>query len=330
METRASHLLVGSFVLLVSAAIFLFALWLAKIQIDRETAYYDIFFEDSVAGLGVGGDVRYRGTEVGSVAEIGIHPDDPGRVRVTVQIGSETPIREGDKASLQLQGITGVLFVNIEGASAADAKIRPRKRRPWPEIPSEPSPIAQLFEGAPDLITRAAVATERISDVVNDENRQMMAEILRDVKSLTGALAAREEQFGRVLDALDGSSGELLGLASTVGGNGKEDRSPGGGRPACPRLRPDQPRAGRRAHGGRRPPPSGRLQGHLGEPAEGGGPGRKPGGGEPRAVPGVQHRGPGRAGPRDDRSPGSHSTAGPPRRAVGERGGAVPPRRQRV
>ncbi len=106
METRASHLLIGGFVLLFVVGLFGFAIWLARIEIDREFAYYDIYFTGSVAGLGVGGDVRYRGIKVGTVVDITINPDDPSRVGVTAQIGSDTPIREGDRASLQLSDIS--------------------------------------------------------------------------------------------------------------------------------------------------------------------------------------------------------------------------------
>ena len=98
METRASHVLIGGFVLLVIVGLFAFVIWLARVQIDREFARYDIYFEGSVAGLGIGGDVSYRGIKVGTVISITVNPDDPSRVRVIVEIGSDTLIREGDQA----------------------------------------------------------------------------------------------------------------------------------------------------------------------------------------------------------------------------------------
>ena len=47
METRAHHLLIGSFLLLFLVGILGFALWLAKTQIDREIARYNILFTGS-------------------------------------------------------------------------------------------------------------------------------------------------------------------------------------------------------------------------------------------------------------------------------------------
>ena len=51
METRAHHLLVGSFVIVVVLGLLGFVIWLAKIDIDREFARYTIYFDGSVSGL---------------------------------------------------------------------------------------------------------------------------------------------------------------------------------------------------------------------------------------------------------------------------------------
>ena len=70
METRASYVLVGAFVLLMLAAAGLFVVWLGRYQAEETFAYYDIYFGESVAGLQVGGAVRYQGVEVGRVQDI--------------------------------------------------------------------------------------------------------------------------------------------------------------------------------------------------------------------------------------------------------------------
>ena len=93
METKASHLVIGTFVLLVVAGIFGFVVWLAKLQIDREFAEYHIFFDGAVSGLSVGSDVLFDGIQVGSVQDIRIDPDTLGRVRVHVEVDANTPIR---------------------------------------------------------------------------------------------------------------------------------------------------------------------------------------------------------------------------------------------
>lgn len=216
MESRASYLLIGSFVLLATAGLLGFVIWLAKVEIDKEFAFYDILFDGSVAGLGLGGDVRYRGIRVGTVTAIGVDTEDPGLVRVTVQLGTDTPIREGDEAALQLQGITGVSFVNIEGAGPDSALLTAAEGQVRPIIPSHKSAMEQLFTRAPDVVARAVVVMERFAQLLNEDNQRAIGNILADIGTVTHAFASREKEIGQVIDAVAAFSAELEQVGRSV------------------------------------------------------------------------------------------------------------------
>lgn len=223
METRASHLLIGSFVLLSIAGLFVFVIWLARVQVDREFTLYHIFFEGSVTGLSVGGDVRYRGIGVGTVSDIAISPEDPSRVQVTVELNGDTPIREADVASLRLQGVTGLSFINIEGAGADSPLIEPKDGE-LPVIKSVPSQIEQLVMSAPELLERGIALLERATEFLSEENRSSVTSILADVSALTRSLAGRSGEIEALIGSLERSGRELeAGLASLrgVAGNGQ-------------------------------------------------------------------------------------------------------------
>ena len=51
METRANFILIGAFTLFGILGSLGFFLWLAKVEVDRQYAYYDVLFTD-VSGLG--------------------------------------------------------------------------------------------------------------------------------------------------------------------------------------------------------------------------------------------------------------------------------------
>ena len=88
METRANHILIGGFVLLVALGILGFIVWIAKLQIDREFARYFIDFEGSVSGLSLGSDVLYNGIPVGAVKDIRIDPEHKNLTRWYGEVSS--------------------------------------------------------------------------------------------------------------------------------------------------------------------------------------------------------------------------------------------------
>ena len=82
METRASYVVVGTFVLALIAAAFGVVLFLTRTNFEDTPKTYMSYFTGSVTGLQVGSPVRYRGVPVGSVNDIRIDPSDVERVRV--------------------------------------------------------------------------------------------------------------------------------------------------------------------------------------------------------------------------------------------------------
>jgi len=218
MELKAKHILVGSFVLIGVFSLFAFAAWLAKVEFDQETTFYEIFFENSVSGLSPAGDVRYRGINVGSAQRIDIDPENPERVRVLVKIDAAVPVREGDTARLEFQGITGVSYINIEGSRPGAAVLTARKGERYPVIPSGPSQFEKLARGAPDLIASGKALTDRAADLLNAENRRIAAGILADIARVTASIASRTGEIENIIDSLDRSRADFSEAARSIRG----------------------------------------------------------------------------------------------------------------
>ncbi len=153
METRANHLLVGSFVLLLIAGLVVFVVWLARFQFEAEFERYDILFEGRVTGLSVGSKVSLRGVPVGEVRDIGIDPDNVERVRVTIEVAAETPVREDTVASLEQQGITGVANILLSGGS--------QDSPPLVAAAGEPRPVIRVPALRPRAGPRGRAGTPR-------------------------------------------------------------------------------------------------------------------------------------------------------------------------
>ena len=113
MEREANYTAVGAFVLLVATMAGLFVYWYAGSSDARDYKRYEIYFEGSVSGLNRGSTVRYLGVEVGRVVTIRIDKRASDRVQVIADIDSLTPISDETLASLSMQGVTGLLYIDL-------------------------------------------------------------------------------------------------------------------------------------------------------------------------------------------------------------------------
>src|SRR5689334_15811060 len=113
METRASYVMVGSFVLICVIGFFVAMAWVAGAQYREEYTYYRTYFNGPVTGLGKGTIVRYNGIDAGRVTELAFDQANPKLVIVTVQIDPTLLLHVDSIASLESQGLTGAAYLEI-------------------------------------------------------------------------------------------------------------------------------------------------------------------------------------------------------------------------
>ena len=202
LEPRANHFAVGLLIIAAVASAVVFTVWLAKSDIEKQYTLYRINFEGSVTGLSSAGIVRYRGVPVGAVVDIRIDPDNSERIGVTIRVDSETPIKADSAASLELQGITGIRYVQIQGGSHASPRLEAAPGEDVAVIQSTVSTLEALFEDIPTLIVRLAVLVDRASLLLSDKNIAAAEQILQQLESIIGMVAEPRDQVdGIIVDA---------------------------------------------------------------------------------------------------------------------------------
>ncbi|MCP1335018.1 MlaD family protein [Futiania mangrovi] len=216
METRANHFLIGLFTLLGLAAGTGLLIWFANVQVSREFAYYDILFKNT-AGLSRAGDVRYNGVLVGQVADIAIDTRDPGKVRVRVEVDAETPVNEDTIATLELQGVTGVSFVSLQGGGPASAPLEPGPGERYAEIPSKDSAFQDVLTAVPELLSRAIELLDEVRGIVNDDNKARIASILKNVDEATADLTVTLQEVRTLTGELGVVVGDVRGFTGNLG-----------------------------------------------------------------------------------------------------------------
>ncbi|MDX1742158.1 MAG: MlaD family protein [Ruegeria sp.] len=204
METRANYILIGAFTLAGILGAFGFFLWLAKFEVSRQYAYYDVLF-DNVSGLSAAGGVSFNGLPVGQVISLTLDDDDPSKVRVRLEVDADIPVTEDTIAQLQSLGVTGVSYVELTGGSATGERLPQNS-----VIQSRRSAIQSLFEGAPKVLDEAVTLLENLNAVVDEENRQTVSNILDNLDSASGRL-------NRTLSDFENLSVDLSGAAKKIG-----------------------------------------------------------------------------------------------------------------
>jgi len=191
METKANYVAVGAFVLACVIGLVVTIMWLAGAQYSQEYAYYQAYFKGPVTGLGQGTVTRYNGIEVGRITNLEFDPNDPQRVIVTLQVRPNLNIREDSVASIDSQGITGASFVEISGGTKDAPLLVAKEGQPYPVIRTKQSTFAQLAQSAPEVVAKLNVAASRINDLLNDNNRRAIANVLANLDETTQVIARR-------------------------------------------------------------------------------------------------------------------------------------------
>ncbi|MBE1284032.1 MAG: MCE family protein [Rhodobacteraceae bacterium] len=210
METRANYILIGLFTLAGIVGLFGFLLWLAKVEVNRQYAYYDVLF-DNVAGLATAGDVRFNGLPVGQVVGLDLDEEDPSKVRVRLEIAADTPIKIDTIAQLQSQGVTGVSYVGLSGGTPSSDPL-PQ----FGEIQSRRSPLQTIFEGAPELLTKAVDLLEDVQSVVNQENRDAVSTLLENLASASARLDSALSDFETLSRDLGNAATEIAAFTGRL------------------------------------------------------------------------------------------------------------------
>jgi phospholipid/cholesterol/gamma-HCH transport system substrate-binding protein len=188
MEREANYLAVGTFILLVLGMGIAFVLWYTDANDGREYNVYEIQFAGSVSGLDRGSPVRYLGVDVGRVRRLGIDTENASRVDVVVEIDETAPISSATRASLGLQGVTGLLYVNLREAPEVDKAQPMRQGKRYPLIESAASDFDTFLASLPELMSRANSLLERIGRVLSDQNLASLATTLSNLEKTSAGL----------------------------------------------------------------------------------------------------------------------------------------------
>jgi phospholipid/cholesterol/gamma-HCH transport system substrate-binding protein len=218
MEREANYAAVGAFVLLVTLLGVLFVYWYSDTREHRDYNRFEIYFDGSVSGLDKGAAVRYLGVGVGRVVDMRIDPRDSSRVEVIVDIDARTPVSAHTVAQLQLQGVTGLLYIDL-GEDRNNKRLAPAVQGlKYPVIRSAPSRFDVFLASLPELVAAANDVVARANRLLSDQNLAAVASAINNVDKASSSLPQTLKEVNALVVELRGASGELGASARSARG----------------------------------------------------------------------------------------------------------------
>jgi len=142
----------------------------------------------SVKDLSAGRPVKYGGLDVGRIVSVGVDPEDPRLIRVTMGLTGEVPIRSGVVARIAQKGLVGDYYVFLDPVRELGEPLPPGSM-----IPSvESVDMTQLANMAGELIADLRPRLERIAagleGMLGGENSTRIQELLAKTPRLVDEL----------------------------------------------------------------------------------------------------------------------------------------------
>jgi len=217
MEREANYAAVGAFVLIVTLLGALFVYWYSDTREHRDYNRYEIYFTGSVSGLDKGAAVRYLGVGVGRVVDMRVDPRDSGRVQVIVDIDARTPISSYTIAVLQLQGVTGLLYIDLAEDRTGKRMSPPVAGLKYPVIRSAPSRFDVFLSSLPELLASANEVVKRADRLLSDQNVAAVSAAVTNLDKASSGLPQTVHDLNALIVQLRGASTELSASARSAG-----------------------------------------------------------------------------------------------------------------
>ena len=201
METRANYLLVASFVLAIIACSIAAAILLLNLHpIPATRAFYEIYFNGSVAGLKIGAPVSEAGIPIGTVRKIELDPEDPNAVHVTIEVRKDAPIRSDSIASLDVNLVYGDASISLTAGTERAPPFTVLPGRAYPIIGSRASQLEGFAERATDFMQRTIEVSDTLIEFLDDRKLQAISEGLQTAQRSMAGAVGQARDIGSMID----------------------------------------------------------------------------------------------------------------------------------
>ena len=141
-----------------------------------------------ISGMKKNVPVHYAGLEVGEVTNIQFLPEDLGKVRVTITVAENVPLKKDSQAFIEVMGFMGETFIELK-AGTPDS---PALETGGMITGTDPIPLMELVKKGTELLNEFETISSEIKALMGDlgtmvdENHDEVNQIVDNLDSMTG------------------------------------------------------------------------------------------------------------------------------------------------
>jgi phospholipid/cholesterol/gamma-HCH transport system substrate-binding protein len=178
MENHAHAFFAGLFVILLSIAVVIIAMWFTGDSVLRNS--YLVVSNESVTGLHAQAAVHYRGVTIGNVERIYFNPENSHQILIEVSIYEDIFLTEDVYAQLGYQGLTGMAFIQLNDQGNTSVRLEEDAH-----IPMHRSFISEMAGSGQHLLHNVDRLVNKAHTLLSDDNQIHFAHILTNLEKVT-------------------------------------------------------------------------------------------------------------------------------------------------
>jgi phospholipid/cholesterol/gamma-HCH transport system substrate-binding protein len=193
MEAKREQALVGLFVLVAGGLLAVTLVLLSGALTTGDTTFHTYF--KSAGGLQAGSEVRYlNGPPIGRVRKVQVDPQDATRMKVDFAVHPDIPVKTDSLAEVTSNSPLGENYLGIKAgtppAPRAPAGYTIKSKEPvsFSDLADKINALApaanELIVNLNDRVVELKVTLNRVNDLLNDRNRENVAESLSNVRGM--------------------------------------------------------------------------------------------------------------------------------------------------
>lgn len=218
MARKTSKFMIGIFVTAGMVLAVVTIVWLGASKYFQKGTLFVTYFDESVQGLSVDSNVKYRGVNAGTVRSIQVAPDQK-LIEVVMKIFMKGGDEKNLTAKLRSAGLTGIVYIELDRMGDDEAPLSPKIDFPtqYPVIPSRPSDSKYILSMVDNIISEMNKIEiksifQEVKGIVTGIDRYVngpkIKSIVDHLESTTARLDHAVEQIDKVM--AEGKLGDVL------------------------------------------------------------------------------------------------------------------------